>query len=85
MLLCCQLSQISFGFSYLFLVPFEVWEENKSNVWVWVFVDDPLCLGLLLQDVVYPLLGQNVMLKFSARREIYLHEKKSGLTCRLKL
>lgn len=53
----CQLSQISFEFYYLFLVPFEVWEENKTNVWVWVFVDDPLCLGLLLQDVVYPLFG----------------------------
>lgn len=48
---------LRFPFCYLFLVPFEVWEENKTNVWVWVFVDDPLCLGLLLQDVVYPLFG----------------------------
>lgn len=42
---------------HLFLVPFEVWEENKANVRVWIFINDPLCLGLLLQDVVYPLFG----------------------------
>lgn len=50
-------SNLNFVPFHLFLVPFEVWEENKTNVWVWIFINDPLCLGLLLQDVVYPLFG----------------------------
>lgn len=46
-----------FFFFYLFLVPFEVWEKNKTNFWVWIFINDPVCLCLLLQDVVHPLFG----------------------------
>ena len=47
---------------HLFLVPFEIWEEDKSNVWVWIFINDPVSLGLLLQDVVHPLKGRKVKL-----------------------
>lgn len=43
--------------SHLSLVPLEVWEEYKAHVWVRVFVNYPLNLSLLLQDVANPLSG----------------------------
>lgn len=43
--------------SHLSLVPLEVWEEYKANVWVRIFINYPLNLCLLLQDVANPLSG----------------------------
>lgn len=41
--------------SHLSLVPLEVREEYKANVWVRIFINYPLNLSLLLQDVANPL------------------------------
>lgn len=46
-----------FMVSHLFLVPFEIWEEDKANLRVRIFIDYPVSLCLLLQDVVHPLEG----------------------------
>lgn len=37
------------------MVPFEIWQKDKSNLRVWIFENDPICLGFLFQDVVNPL------------------------------
>lgn len=44
--------------SHLFLVPFEIWEEDKANLWVRIFINNPVSLCLLLQDVKDPLGGE---------------------------
>lgn len=44
--------------SHLFLVPFEIREEDKTNLLVWIFKHYPLTLCVLLQDVVNPLGGE---------------------------
>lgn len=43
---------------HLFLVPFEIWKKDKANYWVRIFINYPVSLCLLLQDVVYPLGGE---------------------------
>lgn len=45
--------------SDLFLVPLEIWKEDKADVRIWIFINDPFSLCLLLQDVVNPLQGKN--------------------------
>ena len=42
--------------SHLFLVPFEIREEDEADLRVRIFISDPLGLCLLLQDVVHPLM-----------------------------
>lgn len=42
-------------FTNLLLVPFEIWQQNETDVRVWIFENDPLCLSFLFQDVVNPL------------------------------
>lgn len=51
----CVILCVSIVVSYLFLVPFEVGEKDKANVWVWIFINYSLSFCLLLQDVVHPL------------------------------
>ena len=46
--------------SHLFLVPLEIWEEDEADVGIRIFINDPLSLRLLLQDVVYPLKDKRV-------------------------
>lgn len=48
------------AFSHLFLVPFEIREENKANLRVGIFINNPVSFCLLLQDVVHPLTGWQI-------------------------
>lgn len=42
-------------FTNLLLVPFEIWKQDETVLWVWIFKHDPIGLRFLFQDVVNPL------------------------------
>lgn len=76
---------------HLFLVPLQVRKQDKADLGVRIVVNHPLCLGLLLQDVVDPLdeEDEHKRSRLATQREIAT-EKVGGfwggfLTCRLKL
>lgn len=54
-----QASLVNYGdqveIMVLFLVPFEVGQEDEAHVRVWILIDNPLGLSYLLQDVENPL------------------------------
>ena len=35
--------------------PFQVWRQNEPSFRVWVLIDDSLCLGLVVQNIVDPI------------------------------
>ena len=54
----------------LFLIPFKIWNENKTIGRIRVFIDYSISLGFLFQDVVYPLEDINkFLLKYERERE----------------
>lgn len=67
-----------FIISCLFLVPFEVWEEDKADPWIRIFINNPVSLCLLLQDVVYPL----VEVKVNSGPQLIKCKHKHPLRCR---
>lgn len=42
-------------FTNLLLVPFEIWKQDKTVLWVWIFENYPVGFRFLSQDVVDPL------------------------------